>query len=76
MVSWRLCLFANGGGFDRFNVPQPITQETATETYRLQVFSPGDGVDAAVPSLGELPTGEKTKEDLLADSRKASLRLV
>jgi hypothetical protein len=74
---WQCChrvapLFA----FDCLNIAQPVPQQAATEAHRLQIFPPRDCVDAAVPSLRELPTGQKANEDSLAERRKTSLRLM
>jgi hypothetical protein len=65
---WQCChraapLFA----FDCLNVAQPIAQQAATKAHRLQIFSAGDCVRAAIPPLGELSAGEKANKDLLAD---------
>jgi hypothetical protein len=47
--------------FDCLNIAQSVAQQAATETHRLQIFSSGDCVRAATPSLRELSPGEKTR---------------
>ena len=52
-------LFANGGGFDGFNVPQPVPQEATAKTHGFQVVSSCDGVDTAPPPLGEFTAAQE-----------------
>jgi hypothetical protein len=72
-VFWSL--FGDSGSFDCLNVTQFVAQQAATKPHRPQIFSPPDGVDATVPSVRELPTGQKANENSLAERRKTSLRL-
>jgi hypothetical protein len=60
--------------FDCLDIAQSVPQQAATKAHRLQIFSAGDCVRAAIPSLRELSAGEKANEDLLAEVGKASLR--